>query len=820
MNSFSTKHNHPHWHIFSYSYEACFKGEIVLPGTVANHPSNRMIVQSTEKPFFLLLTYRSYYFPHNHLTPSSPSSHVPSIAEHQMWPLYVTLDGETTDGEGVWCDTELDRARVLIKENDRLHVFKVNATGEQATCDVLHTELEAFGTGRHNGLLVTCGDAVPKALLNTITATLAERLPRGVVTSAAAGHEEATDLLAHGHPTYPRTALRNSRLLHRTLCTKDGVSRMLARALARPQSTVTSFISGEGDAARSFTFVNLPDTASLMKAGLILRSIKRRGDGVENRSGRATTLGTLLHENIKGHEVSMSVLVGLRPRGSVGGSVGAMRFASEVSRQAVIAPCDLDVDTSLEEAVSNLAVVKAPPLRKEPQEQLSIIHDHTLSTGPHPSKARTVPNTSAITTTASDVTTSADDDAWACILSAASDDNQDPTHSPVRRLVTRLHRKTAQSLREKKRPRTRQSDLVNTPMATPTPGNDASVMLSSELELLRVEKEKQDTLLTRVTDAAVEVKEENIHVASRIRDTQHLNTRLEYDLRRLRMDYDKLQGEHVALIERLNDSVHHTHDLETTLQRSKKNEVARLRERVANRTRSPTRTTVHKAEDDARRCGELKLEVVGLKKANTALHKRLSGHDTREVRERLDQHHRVLEVLHERVRRGETEVTALREENLTLSAQAQSLRREASQAHDARDALLDVLKHRSAHGEAPPNGLFHSIAGFLVNAAAELNGRVAAAQDRYANTGSPQRSPQPSTLTRMRTPAPAVKTFAPADMETLHATGEAARLLDSTLRALLSDAEESQPADTFSRLKPAIAEEVCRVVFIVGLGFF
>ena len=41
---------------FFYSYEACFKGEIVLPGTFANHPSNRMIVQSTKKTFFLLLT--------------------------------------------------------------------------------------------------------------------------------------------------------------------------------------------------------------------------------------------------------------------------------------------------------------------------------------------------------------------------------------------------------------------------------------------------------------------------------------------------------------------------------------------------------------------------------------------------------------------------------------------------------------------------------------------------------------------------------------------------------------------------------------------
>ena len=38
--------------IFFYSYEACFKGEIVLPGTVANHPSNRRIAQATKKTFF------------------------------------------------------------------------------------------------------------------------------------------------------------------------------------------------------------------------------------------------------------------------------------------------------------------------------------------------------------------------------------------------------------------------------------------------------------------------------------------------------------------------------------------------------------------------------------------------------------------------------------------------------------------------------------------------------------------------------------------------------------------------------------------------
>ena len=44
--------------MFFYSYEACFKGEIVITSTVADHPSNRRIVQSTKKKnfFFTLLS--------------------------------------------------------------------------------------------------------------------------------------------------------------------------------------------------------------------------------------------------------------------------------------------------------------------------------------------------------------------------------------------------------------------------------------------------------------------------------------------------------------------------------------------------------------------------------------------------------------------------------------------------------------------------------------------------------------------------------------------------------------------------------------------
>ena len=48
--------------LFIYSYEACFKGEIVLTGTVADHPSNRRIVQSTKTT---LLTYPILLFLRN-----------------------------------------------------------------------------------------------------------------------------------------------------------------------------------------------------------------------------------------------------------------------------------------------------------------------------------------------------------------------------------------------------------------------------------------------------------------------------------------------------------------------------------------------------------------------------------------------------------------------------------------------------------------------------------------------------------------------------------------------------------------------------------
>ena len=47
---------------FFYSYEACFKGEIVLPVRSPIIPQTGGLCNQRKKPFFLLLTYRSYYF--------------------------------------------------------------------------------------------------------------------------------------------------------------------------------------------------------------------------------------------------------------------------------------------------------------------------------------------------------------------------------------------------------------------------------------------------------------------------------------------------------------------------------------------------------------------------------------------------------------------------------------------------------------------------------------------------------------------------------------------------------------------------------------
>eukprot|EP01063_Lacrimia_lanifica_P018354 TRINITY_DN25280_c0_g1_i1.p1 TRINITY_DN25280_c0_g1~~TRINITY_DN25280_c0_g1_i1.p1 ORF type:complete len:891 (+),score=279.86 TRINITY_DN25280_c0_g1_i1:64-2736(+) len=331
-------------------------------------------------------------------------------------------------------------------------------------------------------------------------------------------------------------------------------------------------------------------------------------------------------------------------------------------------------------------------------------------------------------------------------------------------------------------------------LACPTPAERRGALVA-EVERLRRQREQQDGRLERMQDAAVKVKEENLTVAASIRQTQTMNTKLEYEIRRMRLDYEKLQSSHASTLRLLKEESDKRKEAEHAVRVQKDREVAKLRESVGRSVRSPLRTTARERAHEAALCGELRLEIVELKKENTALRKQLAGNATARTKTKLEQHQKVLEVLHERVRRSESEVSQLELEKVSLAEQKESLGRELQQCSLSRDKLLEAVKSQPPPAETAAPSVLQSSVSFLLAATNELLARSASVL-----THTEEARPHDSTAT-----------------EVLVATVESIEMLDSTLKTLGGEAERSGRIAGLSKIKPAVAEEMERLSMLTDI---
>ena len=679
----------------------------------------------------------------------------------------------------------------LVKENEKLYGFPIN---------------ESIGVGglrgfEENCVIVFCSNESGGSIsrISNVVRDVVQDLPVAI-SCVAVSEDEITDLAGDGQPRYRRSSFSSGNH-HLQLISSDrtSISRLVRQLVNRKQTTVTSITSPQSDLCCVLVNLSIPDCkpSSLLDLGVALRSMDGSNEGITNVTARTSCVPIVIHNHIVGLPSRLGISVSVDADCSSQTALSILRFACSSANKEVIAPRHVEIYKTLTEAVNESIILASP--RRSP---MSGKRSTTLLVG------------GETTTKVQLLETTAEDDAWATILSNVSDcsyDAHDLDISPVEDLSSKIVKQktlrktlpspivsTAKTPQQTARLSTRpvagrhesrvSSRKENTHSRSQQQhqqsGGTATAQFTSMLRShsrLQEYSMGQEKRLREMEDVAVEVKNENFEVAANSRKTQQLNTKLEYDLRRMKIDYSELQESHVEAQRQIQILKEEKQEAHMKAKQAKGRETARLRESVSRSVRAPLKL---QREFERTTLGDLKLELIEVKEENTNLRRKLTTlKDSRDMRDDLEHHQRILECLHERVKRSENEVLALKQENIILREQRSSMEREVRQGNSARDRLMDVVAY-SNQGSCLSVGT-----SLLQEAADELTHRISQIKSNHLCD----------------------------DEEAVTATCGAIDTLHITLQTLRNNFVDSPSYNTLPAMRPAIDFEIDRLAALRDL---
>eukprot|EP01064_Diplonema_japonicum_P014826 TRINITY_DN22514_c0_g1_i1.p1 TRINITY_DN22514_c0_g1~~TRINITY_DN22514_c0_g1_i1.p1 ORF type:complete len:664 (+),score=202.25 TRINITY_DN22514_c0_g1_i1:44-1993(+) len=580
-----------------------------------------------------------------------------------MWPVHVQLLPDAFSKEEP-C-VHVNGSTVMVKEGDKVYGYQVTSSTEGVDMDVGREELKTWVLGgEHNMVLVSCGNketGLPKNIMENVTLAvrLAEERGVGVECTATRFHNDGIlDMVAPGRPRYRRSIFAKSNGVLRKSVLASSECRTLLRQFTSPKDvpgpTLIAVTITSRTSTATLLVLHVTSVPPLFTLGTALRSIRSGADGVTDYTAKSTTVPTVMHNYLVGKPCSRYLIVTVHGSEEAG-VVPMFRFATELATDVVVAPKEVSVNTTLQDIVETHDII--------PHDDSEAYHEGAAYT-------------------------SREDEAWAVVMS-----NAERSASPM--LQPRGGKKPVKKSKQSK-------SLFRT----------ADVTLKQEIQQLEDSAVLRESRLQHIEDAAIMVKQENLQVAGSLRDAQQLNTKLNYDLRRARLDYSKLQEQHQLTLRVLQQEVDSRKETETVLKQLKDRSITSLREQVKKNITAPIR-----GKQDTS-TGDIKIELIEVKKENLRLKKKLNG-GGRTMKDELAEHQKILETLRERVKRAEEEVGGLKMLNEVLTEQKRAITHELEQAESSRDKLLDAVKMSPCSLHAGSH-LLHAASNELLSRSANL----------------------------------------------------------------------------------------------------